>query len=318
MKIQLLKLITLLAVFNFSTVASNCSKAKPEISLPENYSTNLDIIEFASNALRYSANGITYSRDLTEIRKADKRKIKDSSSPAYLDAIGRIKIYFTNGKVAGCTGSLISTQYGSSSRVIQSAAHCFGNTETSTDFSIKKITWESKLKSGENILKVLKKEEVDYKTDIAILTTSEKIPFVKIKPFLLETEVEEYPDFLISYADEFVAAGHSADTDKGDGGKNLTYDDTLKRRTVNRSGNRNDPIIETVTYGGASGGPLLVSIDLSEDGVKNPHGQMYIIGSLIGGVGESTQYDNNNVKGSTQAMYSNYFNIISMGIDKFN
>ena len=102
MKLQLLKLLTILTVFTISTAAKECDFVKPTVELPENYSSNLNILEIATRALSYTDDGIAFTTDMTELQKVDRRKKKTKSSPAYLDAVGKITVKRNDGYQNTC------------------------------------------------------------------------------------------------------------------------------------------------------------------------------------------------------------------------
>lgn len=322
MRLQVLSFLILSSLTNVYADSINCEHIKPEISFTPEVQTSIQISEFVQQKqINDDSETIVFQTDLTKLLESDNRKEKNSSSPDYLDAVGKIVMVMNGGYKAQCSGSLISTKHSESSRVIASAAHCFGNTKTKQKYNLTSINWVVKLKSGETITETLTLKDYNYDEDIAILTLDSKIPFSKIKPLLIETEIQETAKNLVSYGDKVIVAGYSSNPGKGNLGEKLTYDDSISYKKLSRyndSNNSYNPILRTVTYGGASGGALIVDIDLSEDEVENPFKQKYLAGVLIGGIGAEEQYINQGYKGSTQSNYSTYYNIINMKVEKYN
>jgi len=322
MKLQVFSLLILSTLTNVYADSINCEHIKPEISLTLEVQTSIQISEFVQQKqINDDSEAIEFQTDLTKLLESDKRKEKNSSSPDYLDAVGKIVMVMSGGYKTQCSGSLISTKHSESSRVIASAAHCFGNTKTKQKYNLTSIKWVVKLKSGKTIEEKLTLRDYNYDEDVAILTLDSKIPFTTIKPLLIETEVQETSKNLISYGDKTIVAGYSLNPGIGSFGEKLTYDDTLSYSELSRledPKNSYNPILRTVTYGGASGGALIVDIDLSEDDVENPYHQKFLAGTLIGGAGDDVHYINQGHKGSTQSIFSTYYNIINLMIEKYN
>ncbi len=324
MKLQLLKLITILTVFTFSTTAKECDFVKPEVQLPENYSTNLDILQIATRALSFSQDGVTFYTDLTELQKKDRRKQKSRSTSADLDSVGRIKVTYRDGKISHCSGTLISTVPGQSSRVIKSAAHCFGNTITEEKHDIKSITWEVTTKSGQRIVKELNIEILELDRDNAVLSFNGKIPFKTIKPALVEVEIGMNPDELFDFEPtRIISAGYSADNYKGNGGKTMTYDDEITWRSYrgHPSDSHRQFIMDTVAFSGGSGGALLVEANLEEEGIENPYKQLYYAGTTLS-LDESSKYyklsSSDNAAGASRIRFDTYQGIDDKVVAQLN
>jgi hypothetical protein len=325
MRLQTFALITILTVSTFSALAGECKYAVPQVQLPKNYSSNLNTLLIATRALAFEEKGITYSTDISQLQKIDRRKQKDESSPAYLDSVGRIKITHRNGQFSYCSGTLISTKPGQASRVIKTAAHCFGDTETLKQKDIKNITWEVTTKSGQTIIKNLKMETLELEKDSAVLSIGEKIPFTTIMPALVETEVYMRPKefFMYNENEKIISAGHSADAYKGNNGKTLTYDDEISWKDFKDifSNNSNHFAVDTVAFSGGSGGALLIDVDLSEEEIKNPHKQLYFIGTTLS-LHESVKYykisSKSKAAGASRTTFDSYREIDNKLIDQLN
>lgn len=277
MKLKTIVNFTILSTLSL-TLAKASSSSQSIVSPIFHIAQNNDTTEIEEE--------IIYISDDTELIKVDKRKRKSKSSPDYLDSVGRIEISFKDKRLGKCSGTLIATTPGQSSRVIQTAAHCFGNTKTETKYDIEKIIWSVTTKSGLDISKELTIESIDFKNDLATTSFINKIPFSTIKPALVETEYVFSPaELLTAYGQNgiTVSAGYSADEHKGDKGKTLTYEEISYRRIWSTIGQDYNNVykLNTVVYSGASGGAVLFYADLSYEEIENPYTQMFYMGTII-------------------------------------
>ncbi|MCW4628181.1 MULTISPECIES: S1 family peptidase [Marinomonas] len=252
---------------------------------------------------------------------ADLRQIRTGYSPIQLNAVGRLIVTFKNGKDFTCTASLSDTIPGRASRLLTTNRHCIFH-QTSGEQAVK-LVWKNLLVDGSRLEypASLVYENSDY--DTALLSIPKKIPFSRIKPLLLETELTLDPNEMILYSQKVYAAGYSSDADLGYNGKTLTYSDISTRQWFKR-GAHNSVVVETFTFGGASGGPLFSISDLSEEDIENPFDQAYLLGTLHGGTNVATDVfiSKNGVYGSNSSLYTNYSNFfINDGFimfDKYN
>lgn len=277
-------LIIFLAIFSFSASSKENDTEKSAVKPFENDAENFETLQITTSTSRYEEDGMYYTTDLTELHKVDRRKKKTKSSPAYLDAVGRIIVYHTDGTTNNCSGTLISSKPGQSSRVIQTAGHCFGDTTKLQKFDVKRIAWETTTKTGQRISKDLTIESLNLDADDAVLSFTEKIPFSTIKPALVESEMVLEVSDMIFYNEKpkLVIAGYSADSYKGDEGKTLTYDDELTPRDYHYvPGLHLIDAMHSVIYSGGSGGAVLLDTDLSEEDIQNPYEQMFYIGTIL-------------------------------------
>ncbi|MBN7821288.1 S1 family peptidase [Bowmanella yangjiangensis] len=241
------------------------------------------------------------------LSRADLRQIRTGSSPLQLNAVGRIIATFKNGKSRGCTASLSDTVPGRASRLLTTNRHCVFN-ETSGEQAVK-LVWKNLLVDGTRLEypASLVHENSDY--DTALLSIPQKIPFSRIKPLLLETELIAHPNEMILFSQKIYAAGYSSDAELGYNGKTLTYSDISTRQRF-KEGALNSFLVETFTFEGASGGPLFSISDLSEEDIENPFGQAYLLGTLLGAAKGATDkfVSKNGATGSNYSLYSNYSN----------
>lgn len=327
-KLVQLNLIILLTLSNLYTFAIDCDFVTPEVSLHDSISSNMELVLQVSKSSE-DEDKTAYTDEAT-FKKFDKRKVKNSSSPSYLDAVGVLFIYDNKGGEFRCTAYLTSATPGESSNKLGSAAHCIDEYSNSKDINkigknkkmdIKKITWTTTV-NGSTITKNAKVLDFDFETDQMLLEIDSPISFSLIKPLLIESEISLQPTDLIfyKYVKKLTAAGFGGDSYKGNNGKVLTYDDSIDiNKVVLQNLERGQSIVpETVTFSGASGGPLIAEIDLSEEDVSNPHNQMYVIGTLKGFSGHSLSKHyldkNQKSKGTNRPNFVDY-NLMSVLLD---
>lgn len=273
---------------------------------------------FNANAAVNSIDDIKY---IDPVFTQDERKIKSYYSPSYLDAIGKLIVTFQANSEYRCTANLTDTEINRSSKILTSAEHCFihkdENGKRNYSNKVTSITWSSKIKSGE-ITRKVKLLKSDERTDIAILKLDRAIPFSKIKPLILARELEdEEPQDAIDLFEGLASlAGYSSDDYKGGEGKNLTYTENLTWEQVWRArdeSNRKMHQVQAVSYGGASGGALLMSVDdeASDDlYLEGNQGQRILLGitsSVVRqGTDEKTLFLSGDSYGSPETYISSY------------
>lgn len=308
MRKQLLIIATFLTVFNLSTLANECSFQNPKVDIADSVLENLNLAEVAAS--QFSREDNLYISGEKDVHTEDKRVRKSSKSPKYLDAVGRLEMKYADGSTFTCTANLSDTVPGRASRALTTNRHCLINKKTGKKpVSIK---WTTNLQDGSTITKSVKVEMENERTDIALLSLPEAIPFSKIKPLLLEKEMMFSPNEIALYAENIVAAGYSSDKEIGKNGSVLTYSEKVNNYGFAKGVN-NSIVARTFTFGGASGGALIADADLSEEDIENPYSQKYILGTLVGGAqGATVSYKSSNgVEGSNYSMYSNYTNFFA-------
>lgn len=324
MKIQSLTLAIILTLFNFYSYANECSAKKVKILLPEEIKHHMNIAEVASANL---VNDTIFLSDKRKVTAKDKRKVKTSTSPAYLDAIGKLLVTFSNGEQFRCSANLTDTEINRSSKILTSAEHCFvyrdENGKRNYSIKVSSISWTTKTNSG-TIRRDATLLKSDRNTDIAILKLNKAVPFSKVKPLILSTELQEdSPQDLIDLFEESATlAGFSSDTHKGDGGNRQTYTENLTFEDVERDrdeSNRRMHKVQAVSYGGASGGALLMSLneESSEDlYLDGNNGQLLFLGvaSSVARQGQSKNkkslYISEGSYGSPETYVSSYNNFL--------
>lgn len=187
----------------------------------------------------------------TVMHKDDDREIRKKSSPKWLAAVGRLNDH--------CSATLVGSDTDDNSRIATTAFHCL-NPDRPILLSF--LTNDGKLIKRKAT--VLNKGNIVE--DRAILLLESEISHTDIKPLILGDMG------LVSENGTLIAAGYSADKEKGEGGKYLTYDSNCKfiSRVTERS--KNDiSLKECFAYGGASGGAIIYN-----DGEDN-----FIVGHLV-------------------------------------
>ncbi|NIZ63225.1 hypothetical protein DL239_19860 [Sedimentitalea sp. CY04] len=230
----------------------------------------------------------------------DKRVRKSTTSPAVLDAVGRLEIDDESGKQFGCSGTLIGLRSDRPSRVVISSAHCLKNGS---------MTWETTTKAGKNIKLSAEiiPEYYNFDLDYAILLLEQNISNSDVQPLILDYEWEEDFDALaVNYKNntQIIVAGYSTDKEIGDSGKVLTYveDEILIGASNTVFGGH----AQAFTYGGASGGAVIVmGIDV-ENEEANYGEQNYLIGVIKGGLGSTYHASSNGVPGNFETVFTKY------------
>ncbi len=234
------------------------------------------------------------------IHENDKRVRKSATSPAVLDAVGRLVIDDESGKQFGCSGTLIGLRSDRPSRVVISSAHCLKNGP---------MTWETTTKAGKNIKLSAEiiPEYYNVDLDYAILLLEKNISNSDVQPLILDYEVEDDFDALaVNYKNntQIIVAGYSTDKEIGDSGKVLTYvEDEI---WIGASNSVFGGHARAFTYDGASGGAVIVmGIDV-ENEEANYGEQNYLIGVIKGGLGSTYHASSNGAHGNFETAFTKY------------
>lgn len=198
----------------------------------------------------------------------DLRQIRSANSPPWLAAVGRLVSFYRLNTLEQCSVSLISNQPGKDSDIAITAAHCIDHWPQQGD----KIQPYSNLVtflslSGEEIereiIEVVQQEKSP--ADYAIVRLDSAIPYQLIAPLIRSPY--DYRNLLFQRlfqesAPHFASlAGYSSDITLGNRGKRLTYHE----RCQLFSGPPGQQSSNCISYRGASGGPIVVTIDLGQD-----------------------------------------------------
>jgi len=209
--------------------------------------------------------------------EGDERQVRTSSSPEWLAAVGRFVINKRDGTGAKlCTAFLVSANSTDDSRIIMSEGHCINEWHVSgaagnRRFSMTTHNIYFTTNTGEELKrKVVAVVGYEWSPgDHAILILDKGIYNYEIKPLVHSDEPFKNMGYGLLddpvYQQEFkpfaTAAGYSSDVPLGDGGKHLTYDeDCYLNGGVNYQKDS-----RCTSYRGASGGPIVVTVDRGVD-----------------------------------------------------
>ena len=200
----------------------------------------------------------------------DTRLVRTSDSPAWLAAVGRQITNLGNKKFRGCSLSIIADQIGKDGIVVAGAGHCITQWHQGSgkyEIGEHSVTFVSN--SGERIVRRIKKILASEMNpgDYFIGILDKAIPYTDIRPLL--NAPYDYTDMLqFPFRTEAYMAGYSADKDLGQKGNALTYDNCA-RLNGGASGMKK---AYCHSYKGASGGPVVITLDFSKVGNKwNPY-----------------------------------------------
>jgi tetratricopeptide (TPR) repeat protein len=196
----------------------------------------------------------------------DTREIFSSKSPPWTRAIGRLIVptqkALNRKKIEKCSATLVNFENIPSSKVIITASHCL------TQFNPKAgaLRFLIKDQNGKVIQKYAKIvydsgfdiENIDTKSDFAILILSSDIDQKQVQPLLVKQE--GFSTLLKKDRNSFGSLGGFS-SDVGDFGSNLTYDPVCALLPYNsfyaKSG--------CSGFKGASGGPVVVTLPSKND-----------------------------------------------------
>jgi len=226
-----------------------------------------------------------------ETLDGDPRHVRSKSSPAWLEAIGKIVTTKGAALAEACSVSLIADSPEKDGVIIVGAAHCVDHWASGNGgFAVGKhsITWTSNggVAVERAIAHIYESEMIPGDYFIAKLSAS--IPRTSIKPLL--NAPYDYFDLLdeeifgVEAGGPFdpyaTMAGFSADTGLGQKGAVLTYHERC-RLNGGMSGMKKGLCY---SYSGASGGPVVVTVALDDmsDEVWQTEKQSYFVGSIVG------------------------------------
>lgn len=202
----------------------------------------------------------------------DDRKIRTWSSPAWLAAVGKLKVNDKlNLKTMNCSIFLISANKTDDSLLAKTAAHCVSGFRNGRDFLPTLHTVTFTTNDGRTIERLIADVEwFDYGPgDNAIVVLNRKISNSDIQPLVHAHEQARGaygllvdPAYKLAFEPFATCAGYSTDVPFGDMGNHLTYDET---NTYLNGGTEAQKDSKCISYGGASGGPMVVTIDRGVD-----------------------------------------------------
>jgi hypothetical protein len=225
----------------------------------------------------FTAQSVHAAATYEETEEGDDRLIRTSSSPSWLAAVGSFRInnrQNTNAKA--CSAFLISANKTDDAIVTLVAAHCVndfrtGGRPTPENFAPTRHTLVFTTNDGRKIdRQIVAVEGYDYmEGDYAIVILNEKILNSDIQPLVHSDEkfksggygLLEDPAYELVFKPFATAAGYSADIPFGDKGNHLTYDEDCYLN----GGTSGQKDSKCWSYGGASGGPIVITIDRGVD-----------------------------------------------------
>ena len=261
-------------------------------------------ISFYIFLLAVFAEATSASNNFEETIPNDPRLVRSSSSPAWLAAVGKFyvrkrttKAMVEIGKAApwkSCSIVLVSNNRSQSSNIALSAGHCIrrwyeGGISGNRRFDIEEHKIIFQPNNGHKITDLKVVEILGYESspgDYAILRLSRALPNRVIKPLTHTSEpvlrslmVDD--DYIKKFKPWATAAGYSTDISLGKKGKNLTY----HAGCYLNGGPEARKDSKCTSYGGASGGAIVVTVDrsLSEWTDNKKLGTEYLLVGLIQG-----------------------------------
>lgn len=222
-----------------------------------------------------------------EMIAGDTRKVRSKNSPKWLEAVGKLTSIVSIGKEESCSIALITDRLEKDGIIAVTASHCVdhwynGQESYKAGENQVRFTSNSGKVINTSISEVLRAEM--NPGDYAVVKLESKISNSDIKPLI--NAPYDYGDMMDdeyfegSYA---TMAGYSADTGLGQKGEVLTYDECVSLN----GGASGLKKANCHSYPGASGGAVVVTVDLKDmpewDYQQDRGEQPYFVGSIKGG-----------------------------------
>ncbi|PCJ49564.1 MAG: hypothetical protein COA74_05250 [Gammaproteobacteria bacterium] len=221
----------------------------------------------------------------------DTRTVRSSSSPKWLQAVGKMITHTSSTKQVQCSLTLLSDRPDKDGIIAVTAGHCVDHWLFSKGFQIgyNQVTFTSNSgkKIKRSIVEVLKVEL--NPGDYAIVKLNRAISRLDIQPLLSSyyhySDLLNDEDFSQAFDAYATMAGYSADRGLGQKGKVLTYD----RKCLLHGGGRGLKKGYCHAYDGASGGAVVVTValddvtgDIRDDLQLSGTTQHFFVGSIVG------------------------------------
>ncbi|OUR95834.1 hypothetical protein A9Q84_15145 [Halobacteriovorax marinus] len=317
---------TLITVqFLITSALGACEKNDTKITFaPEaKIQENLKVAGFLATNYSSNVDGVVYNTDKS-IAPNDMRVRKNSDSPKFLDAVGRMGITKENGKKFVCSGILVGKTRIEDSRIVISSEHCGYGAKGRTS------EWKTTTKSGKTIKrKVQKVLFTDPSVDYAILLLDKKVSHLDVEPLVMGDKDSSVNDIAQEHVGKSFVAGYSADKELGKNGDVLTYSSgyqviDILDGIVDEDENGLDVgtmqgfgVATAFTYGGASGGAVIVLADTENGKGEQP----YLVGMVRGSVTGDSHTSSNGVGGSKDTkfvIYKKMYEYTYEEMDKYN
>jgi hypothetical protein len=297
--VKLLITVNIMCTSAYSECISD-TLTKPTTGNSRSVASKVDSIDkFITDRSIEVGEGI-YLKSDKERQPTDDRLVKTKDSPRYLDAVGKLRIIKQDGSADICGASLVAFIPKQNSRIVVTSLHCLNSD---------KITWKTTTKDGKEIQrKIVKTVDFDGESDYAFLLLDDFVDYKDVTPLLIDYNRASSIISHMSEGHEFAVAGYSADAEVGQGGKVLTYDNNGRLAAMDRDG---DPIgggsEGITTYGGASGGAVIVNFEVDEDYAPGliEGKQAFLFGIIKGGITNDFTSDNG-VQGSNNTRFVTY------------
>ncbi|MFT6070085.1 MAG: V8-like Glu-specific endopeptidase [Bacteriovoracaceae bacterium] len=245
---------------------------------------NSPLLQSLSTIVKHSGS------NFPETMPNDTRKVRGATSPKWLEAVGRLVSTKSSTEKEQCSLTIISNHPSKDGIIAVTAGHCVDHWYYGgNDYRVGANTVTFQSNSGKTITRSIEKvlKSSMSSGDYAIVKLNSPVKKEVIKPLI--SAPYDYVDLLDEemFGEKFkpfgTMAGYSADKGLGKKGKVLTYDEKC-RLNGGVSGNKKG---YCYSYGGASGGPVVVTVDLGEFGEDyGLHGTQHLfVGSIVGGQG---------------------------------
>lgn len=228
----------------------------------------------------YFRSGMDIVTDKEELAVRDKRELRHSLSPDYLNSVGQLKVIDERGNQNVCTAFPPSFK-GNDGGILyfQTSAHCFLDFKTLEEKRVAHAEWSTFIDNWKLVKIKVDLVHLDKVNDIAVLKGHRVINDEALKPLNLSLSKVE------GDVTEYHVAGYHGDMTKN--GLRLAIDSSITRNSIRVS---NDKIIvDTVAFSGSSGGPL---------SYINSAGEPVVLGLIRGNAREDKQYLINGNMGS--------------------
>ncbi|MEG3765018.1 serine protease [Alteromonas sp. 14N.309.X.WAT.G.H12] len=227
----------------------------------------------------YSRSGMAIERDALKLKDIDHRTLRNSASPRFLNAVGRLMIITGSGDMHYCTAFPPAFAGNSNqAKYFETAAHCLIDQKKGTMLPIRQLSWSVFIDGWRLVKSEMKIASLDIPNDVAVLEAQTPLSFQDVTPLSLA-------DFSVDSDVTYMVAGYHGDL--GNQGLRMAIDAPVEAGRLQID--EGMVVVETVAFSGASGGPVL-AIDDS--------GQAAVVGIIRGNGRTDKQFLINGQRGS--------------------